>query len=268
MYKIPYFCQKYQIMIIDTHTHIFVSQFDTDRAEVIQRAKDVGVEKFVLPNIDKDSINQLKKTVKEYPDEMLPLMGLHPTSVKDNWQDELAVIKQELDTGNYYGVGEIGIDLYWDKTFVKQQKQVFETQLQWAKEKKLPVSIHIREAFDEVFEIVEQEKSPDLRGIFHCFTGNKQQALRAVDLGFHLGIGGVVTFKNGKIDKFLNEIPLHHLVVETDAPWLAPTPYRGKRNEPAYIDLIVQKLSEIYQMKREELECILYHNSMDVFDFA
>jgi len=254
-------------MIIDTHTHIFVEQFDKDRAEVIQRAKAVGVEKFVLPNIDSESIEQLQKTVAEYPEDMLPLMGLHPTSVKENWQEELAVIQQELDNDTYYGIGEIGIDLYWDKTYLKQQQQVFQTQLQWAKERKLPVSIHIREAFDEVFEIVEQEKSPDLFGVFHCFTGTLEQARKAVDLGFHLGIGGVVTFKNGKIDKFLHEIPPHHLVVETDAPWLAPTPYRGKRNEPAYIDLVVNKLADIYQMKREELECVLYHASLEVFDF-
>ncbi len=254
-------------MIVDTHTHIFVEQFDKDRAEVIQRAKDVGVEKFVLPNIDSTSIERLNKTVAEYPDEMLPLMGLHPTSVKENWQEELEIIKQELDNGKYYGIGEIGIDLYWDKTFLKQQKEVFQTQLQWAKQKKLPVSIHIRDAFDEVFEIVEQEKSLDLRGVFHCFTGTLAQAKHAVDLGFHLGIGGVVTFKNGKIDKFLDQIPPHKLVVETDAPWLAPTPYRGKRNEPAYIDLVVQKLADIYQMKREEIECILYHSSLEVFDF-
>ncbi len=138
-----------------------------------------------------------------------------------------------MDNGKYYGIGEIGIDLYWDKTYLKQQQEVFQTQLQWAKERKLPVSIHIRESFDEVFEIVEQEKSPDLRGVFHCFTGTFEQARYAIDLGFHLGIGGVVTFKNGKIDKFLHKIPPHHLVVETDAPWLAPAPYRGKRNKPA-----------------------------------
>jgi len=254
-------------MIIDTHTHIFVEQFDQDRAEVIQRAKDVGVEKFVLPNIDSESIEQLQKTVAEYPDDMLPLMGLHPTSVKENWQEELAIIQQELNNNTYYGIGEIGIDLYWDKTYLKQQQEVFQTQLQWAKERKLPVSIHIRDAFDEVFEIVEQEQSPDLRGVFHCFTGTLEQAHKAVDLGFHLGIGGVVTFKNGKIDKFLDQIPPHHLVVETDAPWLAPTPYRGKRNEPAYIDLIVNKLAEIYGMQRKELECVLYHASLEVFDF-
>ncbi len=254
-------------MIIDTHTHLFVEEFDQDRQAVIDRAKAVGVEKFVLPNIDSQSIARLQKTVAEYPEEMLSLMGLHPTSVKENYQEELAIIKQELDTGHYYGIGEIGIDLYWDKTFIKEQQIVFQKQLQWAKAMKLPVSIHIRDAFDEVFEIVEQEKSPDLTGVFHCFTGTLEQAKRAVDLNFYLGIGGVVTFKNGKIDRFLDQIPPQHIVVETDAPWLAPVPYRGKRNEPTYIDLVVDKLAQVYQMKKEELSCVLYHNSMDIFDF-
>ncbi len=254
-------------MIVDTHTHIFVSQFDSDREQVIQRAKDTGIEKFVLPNIDVDSIDSLKQCVKEYPDEMLPLMGLHPTSVKENYKEQLSIIKQELDNGIYYGIGEIGLDLYWDKSFLKQQQDAFQIQLQWAKERKLPVSIHIRESFDEVFEIIEQEKSPGLSGVFHCFTGTFEQAKRAIDLNFYLGIGGVVTFKNGKIDRFLNRIEPHHIVVETDAPWLTPTPYRGKRNEPSYIKNILDKLTEIYQMKREELECILYHNSLEIFNF-
>ena len=258
---------KKRKMIVDTHTHIFVSEFDTDRDQVVKHAKDAGVEKFVLPNIDVESIPALKQCVNDYPEEMLPLMGLHPTSVKDEYKEQLAIIKAELDNGTYYGVGEIGIDLYWDKTFIKQQQDAFQTQLQWAKERKLPVSIHIRDAFDEVFEIVEQEKSSDLTGIFHCFTGTIEQAHRAIDLNFYLGIGGVVTFKNGQIDRFLDQIPPQHLVVETDAPWLAPTPYRGKRNEPAYISNIVDKLSEIYQMKRNELECVIYHNSIDIFYF-
>ncbi len=253
-------------MIVDTHTHIFVSEFDQDRNEVVQRAKEAGIEKFVLPNIDTKSISALKQCVKDYPGDMLPLMGLHPTSVKEDYQEQLAIIKQELDRGTYYGIGEIGIDLYWDQTFLREQQEAFQMQLQWAKAKKLPVSIHIREAFDEVFEIIEQEKSPDLFGIFHCFTGTLEQAQRAIDLNFHLGIGGVVTFKNGKIDKFLNQIPLQNLVAETDAPWLSPTPYRGKRNEPAHIIKVIEKLSKIYQMKQEELECILYHNSIDIFN--
>ncbi len=252
-------------MIIDTHTHLFVEEFDNDRDEVIRRAKEIGVEKFVLPNIDSSTIKALNKTVQEYPEEMIPLMGLHPTSVKAGYQKELELIKTELDTGKYKGIGEIGIDLYWDKTFIKEQQEVFQTQLQWAKEKKIPVSIHIRNAFEEVFEIVEQEKSPDLTGVFHCFTGTLEQAKKAIDLNFYLGIGGVVTFKNGKIDKFLPEIPLHNLVVETDAPWLAPVPYRGKRNEPAYLKHIIDKLQEIYQMDRKELECVLYNTSNNLF---
>ncbi len=252
-------------MIIDTHTHLFVEEFDKDREEVIQRAKETGVEKFVLPNIDSSTIKALKKTVEEYPDEMISLMGLHPTSVKQDYRKELEIIKKELDTGKYAGIGEIGIDLYWDKTFLKEQQEVFQIQLQWAKEKKLPVSIHIRDAFDEVFEIVEQEKSPDLTGVFHCFTGTLEQAKKAIDLNFYLGIGGVVTFKNGKIDRFLDQIPLHHLVVETDAPWLAPTPFRGKRNEPAYLKYVIDKLQEIYQIDRGELECILYNTSNTIF---
>ncbi len=252
-------------MIIDTHTHLFVEEFDKDREEVIQRAKETGVEKFVLPNIDSSTIKALKKTVEEYPDEMIPLMGLHPTSVKQDYRKEMEIIKKELDTGKYAGIGEIGIDLYWDKTFLKEQQEVFQIQLQWAKEKKLPVSIHIRDAFDEVFEIVEQEKSPDLTGVFHCFTGTLEQAKKAIDLNFYLGIGGVVTFKNGKIDRFLDQIPLHHLVVETDAPWLAPTPFRGKRNEPAYLKYVIDKLQKIYQIDRQELECILYNTSNTIF---
>jgi len=254
-------------MIVDTHTHIFVNDFDNDREEVIDRAKKVGVERFVLPNIDSSSIVKLRETVEEYPDEMLPLMGLHPTSVKENWKEELYLIEEEMSKNKYYGIGEIGIDLYWDKTFIKEQQKVFRIQLQWAKQKKLPVSIHIRNSFDEVFEIVEQEQSVDLKGVFHCFTGTIEQAKRAINLGFHLGIGGVVTFKNGKIDQFLSKIPLQHIVVETDAPWLTPAPYRGKRNEPAYLELIINKLSDIYKMNRDELECVLYHNSMDVFNF-
>ncbi len=252
-------------MIIDTHTHLFVEEFDKDRDQVIERAKKIGIEKFVLPNIDSSTIKALNRTVADYQDEMIPLMGLHPTSVKDNYKEELEIIKKELDTGKYRGIGEIGIDLYWDQSFKNEQQEVFQKQLQWAKEKKVPVSIHIREAFDEVFEIVEQEKSPNLTGVFHCFTGTLEQAQKAVDLNFYLGIGGVVTFKNGKIDKFLDKIPLHNIVVETDAPWLAPTPFRGKRNEPAYLEYIIDKLQKIYQIDKKELECILYNTSNNIF---
>ncbi len=252
-------------MIIDTHTHLFVEQFDEDRDEVIARAKAEDVQKFILPNIDAASIPALKKTVADYPDDMFPLMGLHPTSVKENYRDELAIIEQELKNGKYYGIGEIGMDLYWDKTFVKEQEIVFRTQLNWAKELQLSVSIHIREAMPQTLDIIAEEQDGRLRGVLHCFTGTFEEAQRAVDLNMHLGIGGVVTFKNGKIDRFLNRIPIENIVVETDAPWLAPAPFRGKRNEPAYLKYIVEKLALMYHTSPGEIACLTTHNAMDVF---
>ncbi len=252
-------------MIIDTHTHLFVEQFDEDRDEVIARAKAEDVQKFILPNIDAATIPALKNTVADYPEDMFPLMGLHPTSVKENYRDELAIIEQELKNGKYYGIGEIGMDLYWDKTFVKEQEIVFRTQLNWAKELQLSVSIHIREAMPQTLDIIAEEQDGRLRGVLHCFTGTFEEAQRAVDLNMHLGIGGVVTFKNGKIDRFLNRIPIENIVVETDAPWLAPAPFRGKRNEPAYLKYIVEKLALMYHTSPGEIACLTTHNAMDVF---
>ena len=193
------------------------------------------------------------------------MMGLHPTHVKENVEEELAFVKKWLDCRNFYAIGEIGIDLYWDKTFIQQQQDAFKTQIRWAKEKKLPIVIHCRESFDEIFEVLESEKSDDLRGIFHCFTGTKEQAKKAISFNMKLGIGGVATFKNGKIDRFLNEIPLEHMVLETDAPYLAPTPYRGKRNESSYLTLVAQKLASIYDCPVEDIAKITTKNSKDVF---
>jgi len=252
-------------MIIDTHTHLFVKQFDSDRDEVIRRAQEAGVEKFLLPNIDTASVKRLKDTVNAYPDKMFPMMGLHPTSVKENYRKELQQIEKELETGTYYGIGEIGMDFYWDKTFVKEQEEAFRIQLRWAKELNLPVSIHIRETFPQVLRIVEEEQDGRLRGVFHCFTGTEEQAQKAVNLNMWLGIGGVVTFKNGRIDKFLHKIPAENIVVETDAPWLAPVPFRGKRNEPAYLTYVLKKLAEIYHTTPDEMACITTHNALDVF---
>jgi len=252
-------------MIIDTHTHLFVEQFDKDRDEVIRRAKDEGVEKFLLPNIDTGSIERLKNTVAAYPGDMFPMMGLHPTSVKDNFRDELKIIEKELSEGTYYGIGEIGMDFYWDTTYAAEQEKAFRHQLNLAKELDLPVSIHIRNTFPEVLRIVKEEQDGRLRGVFHCFTGTYEQALQAIDLNMWLGIGGVVTFKNGKIDRFLDKIPLENIVVETDAPWLTPAPFRGKRNEPAYLKYIIDKLAEIYHTTPKEIACLTTHNAMDVF---
>jgi TatD DNase family protein len=200
-----------------------------------------------------------------YPKNIFLMMGLHPAHVKENVEEELTLVKEWLDKRTFYAVGEIGMDLYWDRTFVKEQQYAFQTQIQWAKEKQIPINIHCREAFEEVFEILEKEKSDDLFGIFHCFTGTLEQAKKAISYGMKLGIGGVVTFKNGKIDQFLKEIPLSEIVLETDAPYLAPTPFRGKRNESSYLLNIAQKLADIYGVSVSEIAKITTENSKAVF---
>ena len=252
-------------MITDTHTHLYAEQFDEDRAEMIQRAKDAGVSRFFLPAIDSETTQRMLDLEKAYPNEIFSMMGLHPTSVKENYQEELAHVKSWLNKRDFCAIGEIGIDLYWDKSFLKQQQEAFRTQIQWAKEKQLPIVIHCRDAFDEIFEILEEEKSDDLFGIFHCFTGDLAQAKQAISYNMKLGIGGVATFKNGKIDKFLNEIPLEHIVLETDSPYLAPTPYRGKRNESSYITNVVDKLVDIYGKSFQEISEITTENSKAIF---
>jgi TatD DNase family protein len=252
-------------MITDTHTHLYSSQFNGDQKEMIQRAKDAGVSRFFIPAIDSSYTESMLKLEEEHPLDVFLMMGLHPTSVDENYADELAHVKKWIDKKEFYAIGEIGIDLYWDKSFLTQQQDAFRTQIKWAKEKKLPIVIHCRDAFDEIFEILETEKGDDLRGIFHCFTGTKEQALQAISYNMKLGIGGVVTFKNGKIDTFLNEIDIQHLVLETDAPYLAPTPYRGKRNESAYIINVIDKLVDIYGLSFKEISEITTQNSKAVF---
>ena len=259
--------KNFYIMIIDTHTHLYVEEFDTDYKEVIQRAIDYGVEKFFLPAIDSTYTERMFRLQKEYPEHMYLMNGLHPCSVKENWQEEIAKVNALVSAHykDFYAIGEIGIDLYWDKTFLEAQKEAFALQIRLAKEYHLPIVIHCREAFEETFEVLEKEKSDDLFGIFHCFTGNKEQALRAISFGLKLGIGGVVTFKNGKIDTFLNEIPLEHLVLETDAPYLAPVPFRGKRNESSYLIYIVKKLAEIYNISENEIIKRTTNNALEIF---
>mgnify|MGYP001946649259 CR=1 FL=1 len=252
-------------MITDTHTHLYSEQFDEDRKETIERAISAGVTRFFIPAIDSDYTQKMLDLECEFPENIFLMMGLHPTHVKENVEEELALIKEWIDKRKFYAIGEIGIDLYWDKTYLKQQQYAFRKQIQWAKERKMPINIHCRNAFDEVFEILEEEKAEELFGIFHCFTGNLEQAKQAVSLNMKLGIGGVVTFKNGKIDKFLNEIPLSEIVLETDAPYLAPTPYRGKRNESSYLVNVIDKLAEIYDVSAEEIAQTTTQNSKDVF---
>ena len=253
------------MIITDTHTHLYSEQFDEDRTEMVQRAIDAGVSRFFIPAIDSTYFTAMEDLEISFPDNIFLMMGLHPTHVNENIEKELDFVKQQLDTRKFYAVGEIGIDLYWDKTFLKQQQFAFKQQIVWAKEKNLPIVIHCREAFDEIFEVLEAEKDDKLFGIFHCFSGNLEQANKAISYNMKLGIGGVVTFKNGKIDQFLNEIPLKHIVLETDAPYLAPTPFRGKRNESSYITKVVTKLSEIYNVSEAEIANITTKNSIDVF---
>lgn len=253
------------MMITDTHTHLYSEQFDEDRDEVIKKAMSLGIKRFFIPAIDSNYYESMFALEQSFPDHIFLMAGLHPTHVKEDFKGELEIVKHHLDTHRFYAVGEIGMDLYWDKTFVKEQQEAFFTQIAWAKERSLPIVIHCRDAFDEIFEVLDQVNDDRLYGIFHCFTGNKQQALRAIDLGFKLGIGGVVTFKNGGLDKFLPEIPLKHIVLETDAPYLAPTPYRGKRNESSYLINVLGKLVDIYGEDPAEIARITTLNSKNVF---
>lgn len=253
------------MMITDTHTHLYSEAFDEDRAEMVQRALDVGVERFFVPAIDSSYTQSMMDLESDYPENVFLMMGLHPTHVKEDYKEELAHVEEWLSRKKFYAVGEIGVDLYWDKTFLKEQQEAFAYQIQLAKKYRLPIVIHCRDAFDEVFEVLEREKGDALFGIFHCFTGTLEQARRAMSYNMKLGIGGVATFKNGKIDKFLNEIDLGHIVLETDSPYLAPAPYRGKRNESSYIIKVLEKLSSIYGMPEEEIASITTANSKEIF---
>jgi TatD DNase family protein len=251
--------------LIDTHSHIYSEAFDEDIAEAIQRAKDANVGQIFLPNIDSESIEPMFKLVKNYPGYCLPMMGLHPTSVKENYEEELAICEKWLNEEKFIAIGEIGIDLYWDKTFLKEQQFVFEKQLTWAVERELPVVIHARESFSEIFEVLESFKSENLTGVFHSFTGNLEQANKAIDMGFLLGLNGILTFKNSGLDRVVKEIDTKYLILETDSPYLAPTPKRGKRNESAYVAFIAEKLAEIYNLSLLEITEITSRNAKSLF---
>lgn len=251
--------------MIDTHTHIYLDRFKEDIVAVLERAAAVGVERFYLPNIDKESIADLKALAAAHP-QIYPMMGLHPSHVKEDWEEQLAAVWEELDgETKYYAVGEIGIDLYWDKTFITEQQNAFRRQIRKAKEMHLPIVIHCRDAFEETFEVLEAEADEQLFGIFHCFTGNLEQAQRALALNLKLGIGGVVTFKNGGLDKVVAELKTEDLVLETDAPFLAPAPFRGKRNEPAYLEPIAQKVAVLHHISKEEVSRITTENALKIF---
>ncbi len=253
------------MILTDTHTHLYVEQFEDDRNEVIQRAIGNNITRFFIPAIDSTYYQAMFELEKQFPKNIFLMTGLHPTHVKENFKEELVIVEKLLKERKFYAVGEIGIDLYWDKSFLQKQQDAFKIQIAWAKENNLPIVIHCRDAFDEIFEILEEEKSDDLFGIFHCFTGNLEQAKQAISYGMKLGIGGVVTFKNGKIDQFLNEISIKNIVLETDSPYLAPTPYRGKRNESSYLLNILDKLVDIYKLTPQEIAKKTTQNSIDVF---
>lgn len=252
-------------MLTDTHTHLYSDHFNEELSLVMQRAFDSGVKRLFIPAIDSATTEAMYSLEKQYPDNVFLMMGLHPTSVKSNFEQELEHVKREFSKRHFFAVGEIGIDLYWDKSNFENQKKAFKIQIQLAKKYKLPIVIHCRDAFDEIFKILESENDDDLFGIFHCFTGTEEQANKAISFNMKLGIGGVVTFKNGKIDTFLNKIDIKNIVLETDSPYLSPVPYRGKRNESSYLPLICKKLAEIYQLSEEEISLITTQNSKDVF---
>jgi TatD DNase family protein len=253
------------MIITDTHTHLYSEAFDEDRKEMIERALSQNVSRFFIPAIDSTYTDAMLKLEADYPEQVYLMMGLHPTSVKENYKEELQHVEEMFAKRSFYAVGEIGIDLYWDTTTLDIQKEAFKRQISLAKQYKLPIVIHCRDAFDEIFEVLDEVMDDRLFGIFHCFTGTLEQARKAISFNMKLGIGGVATFKNGKIDQFLNQIDLKHIVLETDAPYLAPKPYRGKRNESSYIIKVVEKLAQIYNVSEEKIAEITTQNSKDIF---
>jgi TatD DNase family protein len=256
------------MFLIDTHTHLYSSQFDEDRNDVIQKSLDKGVQKLLLPNIDQSSIDGMMNLVVNYPNVCYPMMGLHPCSVDENVEESLKNLESFFtENHKFIAVGEIGIDLYWDKTFLKEQIKAFEIQINWAKKYQLPIVIHARDSFDEIFEVLDRMYDEHLTGVFHCFSGDLEQANKVLSYGgFKLGIGGVVTFKKSGLDEVLKCVSLEHLILETDSPYLAPTPYRGKRNESSYLPLVALKLSSIYGISENEIAQITTQNALTLFN--
>lgn len=253
-------------MLIDTHTHLYVDSFDEDRDDVIKECISNSINKLLLPNIDIQSITRLLDLAKSYPKICFPMMGLHPCSVNSNFENDLEIIKKALDENKFIAVGEIGIDLYWDKSTLTFQEEAFAIQIEWAKKRKLPIVIHARESYDEIFKVLNKCNDENLSGVFHCFTGNPKQAEQIINYGnFKLGIGGVATFKNGGLDKTLKGIPMEQIVLETDAPYLSPVPFRGKRNKSPYLIYIAEKLSEIYDCKINEIANQTTKNALEIF---
>ncbi len=255
-------------MYIDTHAHLYLEQFDEDIDVVINSAINANVLKIYLPNIDLESINNMHVLAKNYPDNCFPMMGLHPCSVKDDFESTLDIMKEYLDQGVYYGIGETGVDLYWDVTFKKEQVAAFERQIEWAKNYKLPIIIHSRESLDLTIEIIEKHKGDDLTGIFHCFNGTIDQCRRIVETNFMMGLGGVTTFKKANLDEVIQYMPMDTMLLETDAPYLAPTPFRGKRNESCYIPLVAKKIAEVRNVEISKIMNVTTANANRIFSKA
>lgn len=254
-------------MLVDTHSHIYSEEFSSDRDEVIARAVKAGVNKIVLPNIDSSTIKPMLDLADSDPNLFIPLIGLHPTSVKEDFQKELQIMEYWLNKRIFRGIGEIGIDLYWDKTFINEQAEAFRIQISWAKKAGIPIVIHVRDSFPEVLEVLEKEKNKSLKGVFHSFTGNVEQAEQVIDLGFKIGMGGIVTFKNSGMDKIVQQIDLQHILLETDSPWLAPVPHRGHRNESAYITAVAAKIASLHGITSEDVARITTQNAQQLFGF-
>jgi len=257
------------MQFIDTHTHLYLSEFDNDRESTVNKAIASGVGIMLLPNIDGTSWKPMNDLCAQFPLHCFAMAGLHPTSVvPETFENELAEVKHRLETGNYIAVGEIGIDLYWDKTHQTLQEEIFRIQLQLAKKYKLPVAIHVRKSFDEVWNILKHETGDELKGVFHCFPGDEMQAWRVIEAGFLLGIGGVVTFKNSGLQKVVAAVGPRHIILETDAPFLAPAPFRGKRNEPAYIPVIAEKVAELCGLSIDEVAEVTTLNALKLFNIT
>lgn len=253
------------MQLTDTHTHIYYQAGGPELAKQMDRCFENEVERLFLPNVDSNSIDKVMQTVSAYPDHCYPMLGLHPCSVKEDYRLELETIEKALSQYKVYAIGEIGLDLYWDKTKLKEQIEAFKIQVDWAKDRNLPIVIHCRDAFDELFAVLKDLRDDKLRGIFHCFTGTLEQAKEAIEYGFYLGIGGVVTFKNAGLDKVVEEVSLDHIVLETDSPYLAPAPFRGKENESSYLYHIAEKVADLHQRSIEEIAEITTQNSKNIF---
>ncbi|HEY5510752.1 MAG TPA: TatD family hydrolase [Prolixibacteraceae bacterium] len=254
-------------MFIDSHSHIYSSDFSLDRDEVITRALEAGIERIVLPNIDSSSIKPLLDLTDTIPGLFFPLLGLHPTSVKEDFRKELLILEYWLAKRKFYGIGEIGIDLFWDKSFLEEQIEAFTTQIDWAKSRKFPIVIHVRDSFKEVMEQLRKVYNHDLHGVFHSFTGTLEEAEQIIELGFKIGINGIVTFKNSGLSETVQKIDPRHLLIETDSPWLAPVPHRGKRNECSYIVTVAAKIAEVHDVSIQKIAAITSRNAKELFGF-